>query len=31
MLVAEEETTAQRLMAEALNALFVSRGKPPVA
>jgi hypothetical protein len=31
MLAAEEETTQQALMAEALNDLFKSRGKPPVA
>ena len=31
MLAAEEETTQQELMTEALNALFRDRGKPPVA
>jgi len=31
LLAAEEETTQQALLTEALNALFKSRGKPPVA
>jgi hypothetical protein len=31
LLAAEEETTQQALLTEALNALFRARGKPPVA
>jgi hypothetical protein len=31
LLAAEEETTQQALLTEALNALFKNRGKPPVA
>ena len=31
LLAAEEETTQQALLTEALNALFKSRGKPPIA
>jgi hypothetical protein len=31
MLAAEEDTTQQDLMAEALNLLFRNRGKPPIA
>jgi hypothetical protein len=31
LLAAEEETTQQALLTEALNALFRNRGKPPVA
>ncbi len=31
LLAAEEDTTQQDLMAEALNLLFRSRGKPPIA
>jgi hypothetical protein len=31
LLAAEEETTQQALLTKALNALFRSRGKPPVA
>jgi hypothetical protein len=31
ILAAEEETTQQDLMAEALNLLFKSRGKPPIS
>jgi hypothetical protein len=31
MIAAEEETTIQELMAEALNDLFAKRGKPEIA
>jgi hypothetical protein len=31
LIAAEEETTQQALLTEALNGLFKSRGKPPVA
>ena len=31
MLAAEEDTTQQSLLTEALNRLFIERGKPPVA
>jgi hypothetical protein len=31
LLAAEEETTQQALLTEALNTLFRARGKPPVA
>ena len=31
LLAAEEDTTQQGLMAEALNLLFKNRGKPPIA
>ena len=31
LLAAEEETTQQALLTEALNALFRARGRPPVA
>jgi hypothetical protein len=31
LLAAEEDTTQQALLTEALNALFRARGKPPVA
>jgi len=31
LLAAEEDTTQQDLMAEALNLLFKNRGKPPIA
>jgi predicted dienelactone hydrolase len=31
LLAAEEDSTQQDLMAEALNLLFKSRGKPPIA
>jgi hypothetical protein len=31
LLAAEEDSTQQSLMAEALNLLFQSRGKPPLA
>jgi hypothetical protein len=31
IMAAEEETTSQALIAEALNLLFSKRGKPPIA
>ena len=31
LLAAEEDTSQQSLMAEALNLLFKNRGKPPIA
>lgn len=31
LLAAEEDTTQQNLMAEALNLLFKNRGKPPIS
>lgn len=31
LLAAEEDSTQQELMAEALNLLFKNRGKPPIA
>jgi Antitoxin-like ribbon-helix-helix len=31
MLAAEQDTTQQALMAEALNLLFARHGKPPIA
>jgi hypothetical protein len=30
-IAAEEDTSIQRLLGEALNMLFVARGKPPIA